>query len=96
VARDLLDFLPFAKHLRAWRKKSWAGASSAAPARDPMAGRRCTAVEAEGAAAEMVPLEFGLLGCVPWIDLSRKPVGLREYNKINLVWFSRFSENWSV
>jgi hypothetical protein len=50
-ARNLLDFFPFAKPLRFSKKKSCAGANSPAPARDAPAGRRCTVVEAEEAAA---------------------------------------------
>ena len=49
--RNLLDFFPFAKPLRFSKTKSRAGANSPAPARDPPAGRRCTVVEAEEAAA---------------------------------------------
>ena len=49
--RNLLDFFPLAKPLRLSRRKSRAGASSPAPARDPAEARRCTVVEAEEAAA---------------------------------------------
>ena len=47
--RNSLDFFPFAKPLRLSRRKSRAGASSPALARDPAAGRRCAAVEAAAA-----------------------------------------------
>jgi hypothetical protein len=106
VARNSLDFLPFVKHLRASRKKNRVGASSVAPARDPMAERRCTVVEAEDAAEARMERAASAAprrrrGAMGYRLAARGKDG-REGLVVRLFWwgFTRFGENgeqkWSV